>query len=107
MRAPDPNLLHAAVDWQSSKAELLLAQGVESRVVGPTTDLSKNSATIEFISSRLLVAVSIWDSGECEVITDSPDNRHPEPAVQVFRLADATAVGVLLDRLVAGLAGEG
>lgn len=105
MKAPDQSLLIAAVDWQVRKTGLLSAAGVESRAQGPTTSLSKNSATIEFISSRLLIGVTIWDSGECEAIRDSPDQT--EPLVQVIRLADAADVHALLDRLELELTGNG
>ncbi len=82
MNGPDAFLLGTAVGWQSDHAQVMLEAGVESRAVGPSSDLSKNSATIEFVSSRLLVAVTIWDSGECEVIEASTD-REQESEVQV------------------------
>jgi len=95
MSEQDPRLLSAAVDWHLREAKLLSAAGVQSRVVGPSTGRSKNSVTIELISSRLLIGVIIWDSGEGEVIRDSPDQ--PEPVVEVLWLLDDGAVRDLLD----------
>lgn len=105
MTEQDPSLLGAAVDWHLDNAEALSAAGVQSRIVGPSTGLSKNSVTIEFVSSRLLIGVTIWDSGEGEAIRDSLDQ--PGPVVEVLRLVDESAVRDLLDRVEVELAGNG
>ncbi len=106
MTGRDPRLLDSVGAWQLANSELLSAVGVESTVVGPTVDRNKNSATVELISSRLLVAVTIWDSGECEVIEASTELDESEPVVEVFELTDAAAVFDLLDRIGIKLKGR-
>lgn len=65
------SILDAASSWHERNSANLASLGIEARLVGPTTGLSKNSASIEFISSESLVAATVWDSGEYEVITTS------------------------------------
>lgn len=101
MSRPDPNFLSAALAWHSKNVDALSDVGVESRVLGPTTGRSKNSATIEFVSFSLLVGVTMWDSGECEVIELATDGQH-EPVVRVLTLDDVAAVRSLLDHLEFG-----
>lgn len=105
MSERDPSILGAAVNWHLVNTEAWSAAGVQSRVVGPSSGLSKNSVTIEFVSSRLLIGVTVWDSGEAEVIRDSPDQ--PVPVVEVLRLVGDSAVRELLDRVEVELAGNG
>jgi len=64
-------LLDAIAIWQGRNYGLLAETHVQSRLVGPTAGRSKNSVAVEFISSHSLVAATVWDSGECEVITTS------------------------------------
>lgn len=106
MPGSNPALIDSTVDWQERNDDFLAAAGVQSRLVGPTSGRSKNSATVEFISSRFLVSATIWDSGECEVITTSVEDDQDDPVVNVLALTGAEAVVTLLDEIGARLAAE-
>jgi hypothetical protein len=99
-------LLDSTAIWQERNGGFLAASDVQTRLVGPTSGRSKNSATVEFISSRLLVSATIWDSGECEVITTSVEDDQSDPVVNVLELADEKAVVTLLDQIGARLVAE-
>jgi hypothetical protein len=90
--------LDTVVSWRDRNGAELASRGVESRLVGPTAGRSKDSATVEFISPECLVAATIWDSGESEVITAFVQGDH-DPAVTVQDLIDSQAVIALLDRI--------
>jgi hypothetical protein len=88
--------------WRDRNDPGLASRGIESRLVGPTVGRSKDSATVEFISAECLVAATIWDSGESEVITAFVQG-DDDPIVTVHDLADSEAVTDLLDRIARDL----
>lgn len=96
--------LAAVVLWHERRVDSLAERHVHVRLVGPTTERSKNSVGLEFISPLQLVSVAVWDSGECEVITAAMQNGEGDLAVSVVEVAEPDAIAEVLDRVVAGLA---
>lgn len=90
--------LKSIASWHGRNAPELASRGVESRLVGPTVGRSKDSATVEFISPECLVAATVWDSGESEVITAFVEG-DDDPIVTVRDLVDSEAVIALLERI--------
>ena len=94
--------LKAIASWHDRNGPELASRGVESRLVGPTAGRSKDSATVEFISPECLVAATIWDSGESEVITAFVQG-DDDPIVTVQDLVDSEAVIALLEHIALDL----
>ncbi|WP_433531973.1 hypothetical protein ACQPYA_07885 [Micromonospora sp. CA-263727] len=84
--------------WHGRNAPELASRGVESRLVGPTVGRSKDSAAVEFISPEYLVAATVWDSGESEVITAFVQG-DDDPIVTVQDLADSEAIIALIEHI--------
>jgi hypothetical protein len=102
MKVPSGRFLDAAVKWLERNRARLASVGVDARLVGPTTGRSKNSLTAEFVGPDRLVGVTIWDSGEVEVITTliAGDD---DSLVTIDVLSHAEAVASLLDRVATDL----
>ncbi|MCC2336641.1 hypothetical protein [Cellulomonas wangsupingiae] len=71
---------------------------IEIRQTGPTSGRLKNSITLELISSERLVAVTIWESGESEVITARIGSAD-DPSVSLAQLRTVNDVAELLTRV--------
>ena len=75
-------LLDEAVAWHVRNSGRMLSQHVDGALIGPTTGQSKDSIILEFQSSGRISVVTIWDSGEYEIVTAQVD-RDLDPTVKV------------------------
>jgi hypothetical protein len=95
-------LFEEASAWYLRNLATVESWGVECALRPPTTGLNNDSVLLEFVAPARLIAVTIWDSGEFEVITHMVAEGGPT-TVDLGDLADETRVAGLLDRVVAQL----
>ncbi|MFT3944830.1 MAG: hypothetical protein QM705_13540 [Ancrocorticia sp.] len=98
----DQQMLAEVVAWFEVNSASLREAGVEVRLVGPSCGESKNSVEVGFLSSRLLVTVSVWDSWECDIGTlDLEHGPEGDLVWEVLELTGYLHIRVLLDRIAA------
>jgi hypothetical protein len=101
----DPALLAAVEDWHVRNRTVLAEAGVVVTLRPPSTNRSKNSASIGFESPDRLVQAVVWDSGEAEVISANVREQR-DPAVEVLLLPTVRQVSATLDRVRDELLGQ-
>jgi hypothetical protein len=94
----DRRYLENTVSWYLQNRERLQVDGVESTLIEPTSDRSKNTAVLWFTTPVTLVSVAIWDSGECEAIFDRVDQLCPAE-VKIVQMATPDQVSCFLGQI--------
>lgn len=89
------SMLEHAMAWYSRSAAPLSLRGIDITLKGPTSGRNKNSVTVEIVAQPALVAVTIWDSGEFEIIRAWSDDAN-DPRVDVGQLITESQVGEML-----------
>lgn len=96
---PDRNrqFLEQARGWHERSVGILTSKGIDVNLIGPSVGRSKDCVVVQVIASTALIAVTIWDSGEYEVIASQVAD-DGDPAVELGDLGDESQVVDLLNR---------
>jgi hypothetical protein len=91
-------LLVAVEAWYVQHWAEFACEGISVTLRPRFTTRSKNSASIEFGTSRYVISAVFWDSGESEVISARRLDQEA-PRVFIRHVESANEVEALLDRL--------